>query len=227
MNWAALLPMAEYTHNSWKHEVMKVSPYKLLLGLEPQVNVKFLNDVVPTAVDRLYTLEEVRKEAQTWLETLQKSTDNCKPRQLMQEDNVWLKAKNLMVKGMRKLLPKWYGPFKVLERIGQVAYRLKLPDTMKIHDIFHIDLLTPYREMSSYSINYVRPPPVMEENDEEYKVEHIRDTRRHRRGRKLQYLVHWKGYPAADDSWVDHSDLNAPELLKEFYKQTPMGGWRV
>ena len=95
---------------------------------------------------------------------------------------------------------------------------------MKIHDVFHIDLLTPYHETSSYGTNYVRPPPVMEENDEEYKVEHIQDARRHGRECKLQYLVHWKGYPATDNSWVDHSDLNAPELLKEFYKQTPTGG---
>ena len=106
-------------------------------------------------------------------------------------------------------------------------YQLKLPDTMKIHDVFHINLLTPYHEMSSYGTNYIRPPPVMEENDEEYEVEHIQDTRRHRRGHKLQYLVHWKGYPATDDSWVDHNNLNAPELLKEFYKQTPVGGQKV
>jgi len=105
-NWTPLLPMAEYAHNSWKHEVTKASPHKLLLGLEPQVNVKFLSDVAPTAVDRLHTLEEARKEAQTRLETLQKSKDDRKPRQLMQGDDVWLEAKNLTVKGMRKLLPK-------------------------------------------------------------------------------------------------------------------------
>jgi hypothetical protein len=98
--------MAEYAHNSWKHEVTKVSPHKLLLGLEPQVNVKFLSDVAPMAVDRLRTLEEARKEAQMRLETLQKSKDDRKPRQLTQGDDVWLKAKNLTVKGMRKLLPK-------------------------------------------------------------------------------------------------------------------------
>jgi len=40
----------------------------------------------------------------------------------MQGDDIWLKAKNLMVKGIRKLLPKRYGPFKILECIGQVAY---------------------------------------------------------------------------------------------------------
>jgi hypothetical protein len=74
---------------------------------------------------------------------------------------------------MRKLLPKRYGPFKVLKHIGQVAYRLKLPDSMKIHDVFHINLLTPYCEMLSYGPNYVRPPPVTEDNEEEYEVENI------------------------------------------------------
>jgi hypothetical protein len=98
---------------------------------------------------------------------------------------------------------------------------------MKIHDVFHVDLLTPYHEMSSYSINYIRPPLVMEESEEEYKVEYIYDARRHGRGRKLQYLMHWKGYPTADDSWVDHGDLNTPELLKEFYKTSPTGGQNV
>jgi hypothetical protein len=144
----------------------------------------------------------------------------------MQGDDVWLEVKNLVVKGSRKLLPKRYGPFKVLKCIGMVAYRLKLPPTMKVYDVFHIDLLSPYKEMSSYRQNYVRPP-VMEENDEEYEIENIRDARHHGKGHKLQYLIHWKGYPAVDDSWVDHSDLNAPELLKEFYKQTPAGGRKV
>src|SRR5216683_7781702 len=90
----------------------------------------------------------------------------------MQGDDVWLKAKNLMVKGMRKLLPKQYRPFKVLECIGQVAYQLKLPTTMKIHDIFHLDLLTLYREMLSYSTNYIRPPPVTEESANSFPFNH-------------------------------------------------------
>jgi hypothetical protein len=121
---------------------------------------------------------------------LQKNKDSRKPRQLAVDDDIWLEARNLTVKGARKLLPKRYGPFKVLERIGQVAYRLKLPSTMKVHDVFHIDLLTPYRETTSYGTNYVRPPPVTEGDEEEYEVESIRDARRQGRGCKLQYLVH-------------------------------------
>jgi hypothetical protein len=81
----------------------------MLFGIEPQVNVKFIDDVNPMSVDRLQILDEVRKEAPARLEALQKHKEDRKPRQLTQGDDVWLEAKNLMVKGSRKLLPKRYG----------------------------------------------------------------------------------------------------------------------
>ena len=98
-NWAPLLPTAEFAHNSWKHEVTKVSPHCMLFGLEPQVNVKFLSDAAPVAVDRLQILSDTRKEAQMRLEALQKHKDDHKLHQLTQGDDVWLEAKNLVVKG--------------------------------------------------------------------------------------------------------------------------------
>jgi hypothetical protein len=41
----------------------------------------------------------------------------------------------------RKLLPRWIGLFKVLKKVGKVAYELELLETLKIHDVFHISLL--------------------------------------------------------------------------------------
>src|SRR6266404_1643025 len=46
-------------------------------------------------------------------------------------------------------------------------------------------------------------------------------TSRFGRGRQVQYLVHWKGYPEADNQWISWSDLNAPELLVEFQRENP------
>ena len=55
-------------------------------------------------------------------------------------DEVLLSTAGLQLKiyGTSKLAPKWTGPFKFLERIGVVAYKLELAVTMKIHDVFHV-----------------------------------------------------------------------------------------
>jgi hypothetical protein len=216
-NWAKLLPLAEYSHNSWKHDVTKHSPHELLMGIKPQVHVKFLNEDVPTSVDRIKQLEVTRQEVQKILEDLQGRKDARKITEMKEGDQVWLEGKNLHVKGTRKLLPKRYGPFTIKEKIGTVAYRLDLPPSMKIHNVFHVDLLLPYKETEAYGPAYTRPAPDLIEGEEEYEVESIRDARRYGRGKKLQYLVHWKGYPSSDDSWVNHKDLHAPELLKAYY----------
>ena len=76
------------------------------------------------------------------------------PTEMKVGDKVWLEGKNLSVTGSRKLLPQQYGPFTIKQRVGQVAYKLKLPLCMKIHDVFHIDLLMPYKETKAYGTPY-------------------------------------------------------------------------
>jgi hypothetical protein len=61
-------------------------------------------------------------------------------------DFVYLKAKPyretaLGLNNPPKFSPKWYGPFKVLKTVGKVSYQLQLPDTCKLHDVFHVSQL--------------------------------------------------------------------------------------
>ena len=57
-------------------------------------------------------------------------------------EKVWLATKNLPLRaGTRKLSAIWAGPFEVIEAIGPVAYRLRLPEDWGVHDVFHISQL--------------------------------------------------------------------------------------
>src|SRR6202453_857593 len=117
-------------------------------------------------------------------------------------DQVWLEGKNLHInQPTHKLAPRRYGPFRVVQVMSPVNYRLELPTQWSIHPVFHIDLLTPYRETITHGANYQRPPPDLVDNEEEYEVEAILDSRKFGRGRRLQHLIKWKGYPDSDNQW--------------------------
>src|SRR5713226_7862572 len=218
-SWAQLLPIAEYAHNSWKHDTLKVTPHELITGMKPSVNIDLIPDNVPAAQERIQTLHQTCINLQARLDQIQKVKDNKMPPQLTIGQRVWLEGRNLHVRGPAKLLPKRYGPFQVKQKIRNVAYHLELLASIKVHDVFHIDLLTPYKEMEEYGQAYTRPPPITMESEEEYEVKSILQAQHKGPNDSLKYKVHWKGYPSADDSWVTHDNLHSPELLKEFYDQ--------
>ena len=144
------------------------------------------------------------------------------PRTYQDGDLVWLEGHNLHLDWpAAKLAPKRHGPFKVTRVLSPITYQLELPPQWKIHDVFHIDLLTPYHETEVHSANFMQPPPDLIDGEEEYEVEEILDSRKHGRGRKVQYLIKWKGYPSSDNQWVNWNDMHAEEALVEFRKRKP------
>jgi hypothetical protein len=105
--------------------------------------------------------------------------------------------------------------------MSDVNYRLELPMQWSIHPVFHIDLLTPYRETIMHGPNFTRPAPELIDGEEEYSVEKILDSRRFGRRRRLQYLVKWEGYPDSDNMWVDKDDVSADNKVREFKTSNP------
>jgi hypothetical protein len=137
-------------------------------------------------------------------------------------DKVWLEGHNLKTElPTAKLAPKRHGPFLIKKVLSPITYQLTLPTTWKIHDVFHVDLLTPYIETDFHSPNYTRPPPDLINDEEEYEVEQVLSSRRHGKGCKVQYLIKWKGYPESDNEWVNWDDMHAEDALEDFRKQNP------
>ena len=99
-------------------------------------------------------------------------------RKYQQGELVWLEGQNLKTnQPTSKLATKRYGPFLVAQVLSPVTYRLMLPEQWKIHPVFHVDLLTPYKETAFHGTNYTRPPPDLINDEEEYEVEQVLNSR--------------------------------------------------
>ena len=223
-NWRQLLPMAEYAHNSWRSETTKTSPYQTLMGYNPAANWQPTNSSVPAPVTHPEQWTKARQTAYVQMKAAQERWARAKKegRKFQKDDLVWLEGCNLKTdQPTSKLAAKRYGPFVVAQVLSPVTYQLTLPDQWKIHPVFHVDLLTPYKETTFHSNNYTRPPPDLINNEEEYEVEKILDSRVRGRKRQIQYLVKWVGYPDSDNQWLNVDQLTADEAIREFKRRHP------
>jgi len=65
-----------------------------------------------------------------------------------------MKKSSLQLGSCAKLIPWFYGPFNIIEKIGSVAYRLALPPIVKVHDVFHVSLLKKYVKDADHVIDW-------------------------------------------------------------------------
>ena len=157
------------------------------------------------------------------------ANENRKELTFKVDDSVMLSTANLRAKGRSaKLLPRFIGPYKVLEVINPVAYKVDIPSSLRIHNVFHVSLLKPYidgAEAFPDREQVLRPPPedLNEEGEELWEVEEIVGKRRRKvkKGRRTrmvtEYLVKWKGYPEWENSWEPERGLRqAKETIQAF-----------
>jgi Chromo (CHRromatin Organisation MOdifier) domain len=132
-------------------------------------------------------------------------------------EHVWLEATNIHTKRpMKKLDDKRLGPFLILEKIGESAFKLDIPRSWKHHPVFNEALLTRFIPTSFKGQDIPRPPPELdEEGIAIYEVESIMDKRK--KGQGIQYLVKWKGYPHSENTWEPASSLtNTQDVIRDF-----------
>jgi hypothetical protein len=226
-DWADLLPTAEFVINSRLNSATGHTPFELLYGYTPDFTIPVGRPSgIPVLDKRLQNLQVVRKDAEAALRLSKKrmQTDveqRMKPYKFNVGDKVWLQAKQIKVhQQSAKLGPKQLGPFEVTEVRSDVDYKLALPPALRIHDVFHVDRLSPYK---GNEVNGQVPPlpePVIVEGEEEYEVDHIRDSKLF--GHTLKYLVRWTGYGEGEDTWEPAKNLeHAQDKVLEFYSKNP------
>jgi hypothetical protein len=206
-DWPKTLSTLEFTHNNRRHADRTHTPFELMLGDNPiAIPLTFEHTKFPSIEEKMKRLLNDREEALAAHELARsriasRKGSNFVPFSL--GDKVWLDTRNLKTKYHKKIAPKREGPFEIEEVIGPLTYRLKLPETWQIHNVFHATLLRPYVENETHGNNYPRPPPDLLEGEEVYEVDHI--IRHRRRGRGYQYLVKWMGYPISEATWEPES----------------------
>ena len=89
-------------------------------------------------------------------------------------EQVLLSTEHLQLKHapVRKLRKRFVGPFFVTKRVGPVAYELELPQTWRLHPVFHTSLLRPFRTSEwSTRTQAALDDLELEEDDRSYEVE--------------------------------------------------------
>jgi hypothetical protein len=220
--WRSLLPTLEFTYNSKPHASQKHSPAYLLMGFDPvSIPTAYPKTNVPSVQERLSLLDQARNEAHAAHDLarqkmMQKITRNFVPFKL--GDKVWLESKHLKLRyESKKLAPKREGPFTIIEVMGPLTYKLQLPTSWRVHPVIHATLLSPYKENSTHGRNFNRPPPDLIDGEHEYEIEAI--IAHKKKGRGFQYLVKWKDYATAENTWEPEKNITHAEDVLSNYKR--------
>ena len=123
-----------------------------------------------------------------------------------------LSSKTLHLAGTKKLRARFVGPFRVMECIGKIAYRLDLRGRFQgVHHVFHVTQLKRHIPGGSSTSS---PKLIQVEGEEHFKAEALLQHRS--RGKSRYYLVRWLGYGPEHDEWIHEEELadGAGALLK-------------
>ncbi|WVZ76339.1 hypothetical protein U9M48_024322 [Paspalum notatum var. saurae] len=170
-SWLKWLPWAEYCYNTSNQSSLRTTPFKVVYGRDPPSLLHYQSGTARVAAvdrhlqDRDLFLAEIHERLLLARDTMKLHADK-KRRDLSFAvgDWVWLRlhhrtATAITAAVSSKLRPRFYGPYEVLERIGDVACRLKFPVGAKIHDVFHVALLKKFTGTPPSSV--VPLPPVL------------------------------------------------------------------
>ncbi|KAM0872306.1 hypothetical protein ACQ4PT_038804 [Festuca glaucescens] len=218
------LPLAEYWYNTSFHTAIQTSPFEALYGHQPR-HFGVIDTTVCQSADLATWLEErslmqglLKQHLERARQIMKDQADKKRSdRQFAVGDWVFLKVQpyvqnSVADRASHKLAFRYFGPFQVLARVGEVSYQLDLPERALIHPVVHVSLLR--RAQAPASADQIRvppPPPAGEEARVQDEPAQVLQRRQYLRGSmvRTQALVQWSSLPESLATWEDEAQLRA------------------
>jgi hypothetical protein len=165
--WARCLSLAEWWYNTNFHSSTQLTPYEILYGFPPPIHaLYFPRDSTVESIDDILTrceeiLKQVKKNLQAAQNRMTQIANNRRSeRSFSIGDYVYLKLQHYRQKSVvhrpsQKLSAKFFGLYLVINKIGNVAYKLELPPSSTIHPVFHVSQLK--RHVGSHPVQTALP----------------------------------------------------------------------
>jgi hypothetical protein len=214
--WKKWLPLAEFWYNSSFHSSLGTSPFEVLYGRPPRSLGLSAVDAIPVGdlqswlANRQLMTQTIKQHLLRAQQRMKHQADrNRSDRVFAVGDMVYLKLQpyiqsSVAVRANHKLSYKYFGPFKILQRIGAVAYKLELPTSSSIHPVFHVSQLKPSVKPSILVSPSLPPDNV----DVQFPIQVMARRSISRGGHDVrQALVRWSGAEPALDTWEDEVAL--------------------
>ena len=231
-DWDLQLTAAEFACNNAPNASTGMSPFKINAGrdpLNPYGSLTKIPDHIPASHDFLEEISNATKIAHDALviaKANQEKNANKSRRDVQFEvdDQVLLSSAHINLASQakrpsKKLQHRFIGPYRIIQKVSPVAYKLDIPQTLKIHPVFHVSILRPYSDPASITHRppSIPPPnPISIQDREEFEVERILDHRKQHNHQ--EYLVKWVGYPDYDASWEPAAHLeHAQDCLTDYW----------
>jgi hypothetical protein len=224
-DWVKWLPIAQFAYNNSTNSATGITPYYANYGREMKAFRNKLDRAYRNVSAQLSAeeMKQLHNQMARDLRFVQKRMQQYYDRRhedvptIRAGQKVYLLRKNLKTKRPSdKLDFKKLGPFRVIEQTGPVNFKLKLPQSSKIHPVFHAAVLEP----ASDEIPEANIMDAEGYEDQEYTVERIL-AKRGLRGQE-EYLVKWKDYEDSENSWEPVTGLmKAQQAIRTFHQKSP------